>query len=1311
MMTTPADSRPPHQTPAQRDQSPRARLLRGAVIAIITLLILVIALLCVISALLSTTAGSGWVVRQVERQLDGSAADTRSLEIGSSAGTLLWGMTLQDVRFSEGSNTVSVQTLTSRWNPFTLLGGQLTLDELSLQDVRVSWRSAEDVNPDSTETLADSIGAALESLQTSLVALPFPLNRGMRFSELRLIDASLDLNGQALLINSLSLGASLESSRLVLEELALEATSVSATSQGATSAGATPPGQSIPLQLSGAGQIDLTAPHPLELTLDWGWEQALNTGNTNGVESPNALFALLANPSAQPGSVNDTLSLGGQLTLSGDLNTLIVSHQLSSPLAILSEGTVNTGAFSGGVSLVHRLTAQRQRLQFTDSDGGDLRVVVDSAEINTTGGLDALHLTGTTVLNVLNSADEHAAPPLTLSWNALLQGNTLTVDQLNASTASGSLSSNGRLSWADGLDLNISYSLREQDASSYRALLPLGSLASGSSPVALASTGSLTLQQAGETLTGTLAIDSLEGNLNDYPLSGGGVVSLDGGDYALSALRLAIGDNQLRASGRWSDEVALEFELQAGTLQNLSPQLAGSISASGSIVGPRSSPRLNLTATGNDIVAGAQRIDSLQLDLSGQPSAHRLTLTMQSPLGGGTLQFSGGLNADEDLRWQGQLDTGSLQTELGEWLLQDPVALQLSAAQVSVAQHCWRQAASALCLQGDWQSESSEIEAGASLSGYPLSLFNVDPQVPPSPVAALLARLAPSLPPLPNGTRFDGDVAAEININGRLSGTPEDLAIDMKVDLGTGQMTLVGAPLQEGDDTPIAAETQQFQWQRALLTGTRLNNRWLLDIGMDFDQPDLAATGISMQGSTRGRLAITPDPAITPDMRLDGQLTVAFDDLRWVQAFMRQVQISQGQLSGLATLSGTLVNPLIGGNLYLRDTAFGIPALGLQISALNTTVSSALSTTNAGGNSTGSTADGTLTLQGQARSGAGELRFESEVRQPFSPERHMTLTLQGENVDLIRRPELTLAITPDVTITASAAGVDINGLLRIPLLDARITTLPASAIDVSPDTVLVDQPSDGPVIHNAAQADRGILDNVPLTAQLRVELGDDVHFNGFGLNSQLTGALDITQRATGAPLTYGELTVVDGSYETYGRTLTIEHGKLLFFGSYDNPALDIRATRRAENMTVGVQMNGTLRNIRSQLFSTPTLPDGDIIAVLLTDRPFAEIGTQDSNALIGAITSLGINQGQSLTNQIRNQLGLDTLAITSTGDATNSSLTLGKYLTPRLFIRYGVGLFETESTLSIDYTLSERVKLEAKSGTTQSVDIKYTVDR
>lgn len=1321
--------------PEAEGRSLRTRLLRAAAITFTVLLIVAVAALCVISAVLSTSVGSTWVIRQVEQRLTDGTAGARALTIRRSEGTLLWGMTLHEVRFSAGAgsnaNTINMTTLQGRWNPLTLLTGQLTLDALTVDGLRVRWHGAEPVEPTVAEPLARMLAQTMQTVadgvQATLATLPFPLslplNRGLAITELHASDAILDLapDAQPLHVDSLSLGASLQSSQLRLQTFEL-----------AMTVGVNP------VRVNGEGQIDLTAPYPLQLAVDWNLEQPLSPDSAGVLQALAAAQAgsLNGNPNGNPnGNQVQNLQLGGQLSLSGDLNTVIVSHQLSQPLDILSEGTLGTGlqsplaAAAGGLSLQHRIVSQRLPLQSragslprgqgggsiaggpapTEGDGGELSLVVDGAEISSTGSLAALHLVGTTSLGVENASGERVAPTMSLSWNALLEGSRLTVDQFNASTPTGSLSSTGQLSWTDGVALDLTYSLREQDASQYQALLPEGLL-----PGALASTGSLTLRQTPGGSNGTFAVDSLEGMLNGYPLTGGGVVALNGGDFEFSALRLNVGDNQLRVSGRWSDDVALEFQLQAGSLQNLSPLLAGSLQASGTIAGPRSGPSLTLTATGTDIVAGAQRIDALQVDIDGQLAAHRLTLAMRSTLGEAALQLRGGFDAGDAatagtppaaLLWQGRLLSGTLRTELGDWQLQEAAELQLSPAQISIAQQCWSQGASSLCLQGDWD-DSGALEASATLNGYPLATFNRAAAASPATASAAEATVLSALRSrLPSGTSFEGIATAQLSVSGSLTDAPEDLALDLRVDLGAGHASFLGATAQESlseDYNEGAPLPEEFHWQSAVLTANRRDNRWLLDAGVDFDQPDLAATGISVQGSARGRLTVTAD------QQLDGQLTLAFDDLSWVQAFARQVQISQGQLSGLATFGGTVSDPRVSGNLYLRDTALSIPALGLQISELNTTVSS---TFDPAAGATGGSDAGTLTLQGQARSGAGELLFDSEVLKPFSPERSMTLTLQGENVDLIRRPELNMAISPDVTITASNTGVDITGLLRIPLLDAQITALPASAIDVSSDTVLVGQPDEGPAIHNAAQADRGILDDVPLTAQLRVELGDDVHFRGFGLDSQLAGALDITQRATGAPLTYGELTVEEGSYETYGRTLTIEHGKLLFFGSYDNPALDIRAVRQAENVTVGVQMNGTLRNIRSQLFSTPTLPDGDIIAVLLTDRPFAEIGTQDSNALIGAITSLGINQGQSLTNQIRNQLGLDTLAITSTGDTTNSSLTLGKYLTPRLFIRYGVGLFETESTLSIDYTLSERVKLEAKSGTTQSVDIKYTVDR
>ena len=56
-------------------------------------------------------------------------------------------------------------------------------------------------------------------------------------------------------------------------------------------------------------------------------------------------------------------------------------------------------------------------------------------------------------------------------------------------------------------------------------------------------------------------------------------------------------------------------------------------------------------------------------------------------------------------------------------------------------------------------------------------------------------------------------------------------------------------------------------------------------------------------------------------------------------------------------------------------------------------------------------------------------------------------------------------------------------------------------------------------------------------------------------------------------------------------------------------------------------------------------------------------------------------------------------------------LTVGKYLTPNLFARYGVGIFDSSSKVNLDYTLNDRLKLKAESGTQQSVDLVYSVEK
>ncbi len=1090
-----------------------------------------------------------------------------------------------------------------------------------------------------------------------LLAASLPLPIALELDALRLEQAQLSLNGSPLQILQVALNARLEGTDLALEELLL---------------------QTPTLQVRGALQAELTGSVALRGALDWQFDTAATPA-----------------PAA------------GHLVLSGTLDTLGVTHSLHTPLQVETQGSLVLNLASGGgeqtLGLTH--TLQTQSLAGLLPVGGT-QVSVREAEISTTGWADALQISALGALSVLDANGTMLLDALALNGNALLQGRMLQIDQLSLSTATGNLGGSGELRWEDGVQASLSYVLRETDASRYSALLPAGVL-----PGELASTGSLTLQQRPEALSGRLVIDSLQGTLNDYPLQGSGEIALDGDDIRVQQLSLRSGPNTLQVDGRWAETLDLQLRLQAPQLGTLSPLLAGRLDATAAIAGTPQAPRLSLQADGSTLRVGSMAIAGLQASAAyaegrnsitldarelssgsisaralslrgdGETTSHRLQLRLDSPFLQAQLAVEGalsGLTADTTLQWTGRLNSGTLGTELGEWRLDSPAALRWSPADWQLAEHCWQQAGSRACLQATGAADGA-LQAMARLQGLPLDPFNAP--TTPAPTR--------QLPALPQGATFTGLLDATVNVAGVAGAAFADWRVAAELALQNAVVTLATPATESEDDAP-AAVPRQLQLRTATLSAEQVAGAWQLRSLLEFAQPRLGSTA-GLQGSARTRLEI--DPTGT----LDGDVAVEFAALQWVEALVPALRNVEGRVTGLAVIGGSLQAPQLGGTLNLQDGALDVPALGLALEAIN----ASLVADN----------DARLALQGEARSGTGSLRFFSDVEAPLSDSPTLHLRLDGDNFTLAERPELRMTVSPQLSVEASPQGVHVSGNLLLPLLDVRITSLPETAVDVSADTVLVAQPEDGPAVRNAATSSLGPLQNVPLTAQVSVQLGEAVHFAGWGLDTDLNGALEITQRATGAPLTYGELTVRQGSYQTYGRTLNIEHGKLLFFGSYDNPALDIRATREAEDVKVGVQMNGTLRNVSSQLFSTPTLPDGDIIAVMLTGRPLAEVGSQDSNALVGAITSLGINQGQNLTNQIRNQLGLDTLAISSTGDVANSSLTLGKYLTPRIFIQYGIGLFETESTLAVDYTVSERVKLEAKSGSTQSVDITYTVER
>ena len=75
------------------------------------------------------------------------------------------------------------------------------------------------------------------------------------------------------------------------------------------------------------------------------------------------------------------------------------------------------------------------------------------------------------------------------------------------------------------------------------------------------------------------------------------------------------------------------------------------------------------------------------------------------------------------------------------------------------------------------------------------------------------------------------------------------------------------------------------------------------------------------------------------------------------------------------------------------------------------------------------------------------------------------------------------------------------------------------------------------------------------------------------------------------------------------------------------------------------------------------------------------------------------------------EVGVENKFDNSTG-VNNTSLVLGKFLSPRLFISYGISLTESINTLKLRYTISDRFVLKTESGgSNNAADVEFTFER
>jgi len=788
-------------------------------------------------------------------------------------------------------------------------------------------------------------------------------------------------------------------------------------------------------------------------------------------------------------------------------------------------------------------------------------------------------------------------------------------------------------------------------------------------------------QPKGEALTATVSKLAANGRLRGQPLDLNARARYLGDHVNIETLHLVSGAATADVEGTfgWTPNAVLDgqWSIHSSDLGTIMPGLAGRLDTEGRVKGRVKAPVANATLTADDIDAFGNTVAHASLDAdldwSGNTRSH-VDLAINGINAGGqairrvTLNLDGtparhdlSLDLDSDIATADLALNGSLnKTTYRERFTLNRLTAGYGelapwslTGQATGAVSAGSQSINDACLtSGDARlCITGSHDANTSIAKIDLSDFNYDY----------------AKPYFPDNLAVTGAISGTVDARIPTGGSPT-----VQADLSTtaGNVTVT---------TPAGETVEALVMQPGSIVATMADNGLEARVDLPFAGDD----------GLQARVSVAEGPAPLTEHSLDGSLRLN-KSLGVLADLSPEVDRFEGSLSADLSFSGTVAQPNVLGNASLRASKIVLVTPGL-------TLTDVLLAANGRGDSIG--------IEARATSGGGTLSADGQILLGESGQT-VELAITGDRFQVANIPDATAYVSPDLNVAVTPDKVSVTGSVTIP--EAAITPkdLPESGVTtVSSDQVIVTE--ENTTTDAVARA---------IAANVNVILGDDVRIEAFGLKANLQGNLRVVQNPGDAnPTGTGAINIVDGSYRAYGQSLDIQSGKILFAGGpVSQPGLDIRAARYPDpDVTVGVHVRGSLTEPELTLFSDPSMTQSEQLSWLLLGRALDQTSGQQSSLVARAALALGSSKGNQVLQNIGDKLGLDVGLGAGAGESSSeTALTVGRYLSPRLYVSYGLGLFDQVSTVSMRYSLSSHWALEtSSSGQATGGDIIWTFDR
>lgn len=845
------------------------------------------------------------------------------------------------------------------------------------------------------------------------------------------------------------------------------------------------------------------------------------------------------------------------------------------------------------------------------------------------------------------------------------------IKQFLLNTLGGSVEMNGELDWHKGLawqnDLTIQQINSTELSQDWRALL----------------SGQVSTTGYAHTEDWQIAVNklNLQGRINGQPLDLQGHFTANKSELInIPQFVLNYGKNRLHLQGHLNQQSDLKLEINAPNLTGLLPHLSANLMGYMNIKGDINEPNVDIDLAGKNIhfqqlsiadirltshITSQQQIqgnldlslrqfqfdeiklNSAQLQLSGNEQQHQLQLRSQGQPFYAYLDLSGHFSRAEQT-WQGDLKHLDIHSPIGQISNNKAITIDYHHLDLlaTVSPHCWDNPNLELCFSKPLTlGENGEIH-------FTIPRLNL----------AIVNQLTEQANLLKGQLTSQGQVSwftdKPLDLTLKIEG--KNLALNQKIDYRSFDLAM----------TSLSLDTRLQENNLTVNTALQLANNGRLNTNLQIND-------IAQRRQLGGTLVLD-------------QLNLALFD----QLLTRGDSI-KGELNANLRFAGDLQAPLLNGKIQLDQLKLAMIALPVPITNGQLAI-------QFNGNS--SSLQGTIESENNNRL---DLEGSASWRDLERWTAEVSAKANEFEVDIPNMARL--RISPDIRVSATPKLLNLSGEVNIPWARINIEQLPESAVSVSSDEVILDKTPTAKInLPRQTEQPAGML----IQSDLKIQIGDNVQLDAYGLKTGLKGILSVRQEKGNLGL-YGQINLQNGRYSSFGQDLLIRKGQISFSGLPSQPLLNIEAIRNPEVMedssvTAGVKVVGLADSPEVTIFSEPSMSQAQALSYLLTGRSLESSGEAGSGSSVGAaLLGLGLAKSGKLIGGIGETFGIQDLNLGTQGIGDSSQVVVSGYITPRLQVKYGVGLFDGLAEFTVKYRLMPRLYLQSVSGVNQAFDILY----